>query len=74
GVPDLRHQTEEGLQIAERLNLPSNWSSYLVSDADVEAHVEAERAAAAAAAAEREAETPTEPQDAPRDDTSPHPG
>ncbi len=77
GVPDLRNQTEEGLKIAERLNLPSNWTSYIVSDADVEAHVEAERAAAAAAA-EREApgesETPTEPQDAPRDDTSPHPG
>ncbi len=60
GVPDLRNQTEEGLAIAERLNLPSNWASYIVSDAEVRAHLDAERAAQEAreAAARAEADGP----------------
>lgn len=52
GVPDLRNQTEEGLAMAERLNLPSNWRSYIVTEDEVKAHLDAEAAAAAAAAAQ----------------------
>lgn len=43
GIADLRNQTEEGQRIAEALDLPSNWASYIVSADDVQAHLAANR-------------------------------
>lgn len=37
--PELRNQGEKADEIAEALNLPSNWRSYIVTDEQVEAHV-----------------------------------
>jgi hypothetical protein len=44
-IPDLRNQTEEGDRIAQSLNLPSNWKSYIVTEAQIDAQLATEKAA-----------------------------